>query len=206
MVKAAILVGGKGKRIGEEKATLRVCGKTFLERIVETLKGFEIIVVCRDSEQIKAYKNAFNLNCPFIKDTIKNFGPLAGIHAALSYFKDYTLIIAVDLPLIKREIAITIYQECLKMQADALIPTKGDNFEPLLACYSYNAVKEIEKSFKMQERKILIPINRLKKVIFYDIENLRKIDKNLISFFNVNTKEDLQRVEELCSSIDMGEE
>ncbi|RLI79031.1 molybdenum cofactor guanylyltransferase [Archaeoglobales archaeon] len=206
MLKAAVLVGGKGERIGEEKAMLKVCGKRFLEKIVETLKDFEIVVVCRNSEQIKTYKDVFNFDCPFIKDTTENFGPLAGIHAALNYFKDYTLIVAVDLPLLKREVAITIYRECIRMQADALIPAKGNKFEPLLACYSYNVIKEIEKSFEKSERKILIPINRLKKVVFYDIENLRKIDKNLVSFFNVNTKQDLKRVEELCSSIDTGGE
>lgn len=204
MIKAAILVGGRGKRMGKEKAMLKVCGKIFLEKITETLKGYEIVVVCRDLEQVKEYKKAFSLNCPFIEDTVKDFGPLAGIHAALNYFKDYVVVIAVDLPLIKRDVVSTIYHECVKMQADALIPAKGDKFEPLLACYSYNAVKEIEKSFERGERKILIPISRLKNVIFYDIENLRKVDKDLISFFNINTKEDLQRVEELCSLTDLG--
>ena len=206
MVKVAILVGGKGRRIGKEKAKIKICGKTFLERIVETLKDFELVVVCRDSKQIEEYRGLFNLDCTFIKDTVENFGPLAGIHAALSYFKDFTLVVAVDLPLIRKGVAKMIYQECVKMGANALIPTKNNKFEPLLACYSYNALKEIEKSFDRQERKIMIPINRLKKVVFYDIENLRKIDKDLVSFFNVNTKEDLKRAEELCSSIDLEEE
>jgi len=206
VVKVAILVGGKGRRIGKEKAKIKICGKTFLERIVETLKDFELVVVCRDSKQIEEYRGLFNLDCTFIKDTVENFGPLAGIHAALSYFKDFTLVVAVDLPLIRKGVAKMIYQECVKMGANALIPTKNNKFEPLLACYSYNALKEIEKSFDRQERKIMIPISRLKKVVFYDIENLRKIDKDLVSFFNVNTKEDLKRAEELCSSIDLEEE
>ena len=85
------------------------------------------------------------------------------------------------------------------MQADALIPVKNNKFEPMLACYSFKAIEEIEKSFKRQERKIMTPVMRLKKVVFYDIENLRKVDKNLISFFNVNTKDDLEKVEKLCS-------
>lgn len=203
MPKAAILVGGRGKRIGKEKATLKICGKTFLERIVKALKGFDIAIVCRDLEQINTYKKIFNFNCAFIKDSVENFGPLAGIHAALSYFKDYTLIVAVDLPFVKGDVAMAIYKECIKMNADALIPCKCNKFEPLLACYSYKALKEIEKSFKRQERKILVPVERLKRVVFYNMENLRKLDKDLISFFNVNTKEDLRRAEELCSSIDL---
>ena len=80
--KAAILAGGKSRRMGRDKAMLRVCGKTFLERVIEALRDFEFVIVCRDSKQIEEYRKIFDLNC-FIEDTIKDFGPLAGIHAAL---------------------------------------------------------------------------------------------------------------------------
>jgi molybdopterin-guanine dinucleotide biosynthesis protein A len=203
MMNAAILAGGKASRLGGiEKGKIRICGKTAIERIAETLSGYNLVVVCRDKKQSWLYSD-FALTI----DEFKGLGPLAGIHAALKYFEGRTLIVAIDMPLIRRAVADAIYREAERVNADALIPVwKNGNVEPLLACYSFSAIEEIEKSLKKGERKVLAPILRLKNAVFYPIESLKKFDRNLVSFFNINTTEDLKRAVKLCSSIDSGEE
>jgi molybdopterin-guanine dinucleotide biosynthesis protein A len=45
----------------------------------------------------------------------------------------------------------------------------------------------------------------MSKTILYPIEYLQEYDKELTSFLNINTPEDLKRVEKICSLIDLEE-
>ncbi len=193
----AILAGGRGKRIGTDKGFLRFKGRLFGEMIVERFRDCNTVFVCRDEEQAKIYERTFK--CPVITDVVRNYSPLAGILSALEYFKDYTLILAVDMPFVKRRLAEFIYERARGY--DALIPTwKDGKKEPLLACYSSNAISEIRKCIKMGIRKVTKPFESLK-TLFYPIELLKAYDENLISFTNVNTRRDLEMIE--CLSIDL---
>jgi len=194
----AILVGGRGRRINAEKGLLEIKGKKFIEILVEKFKDCNVIIVCRDEKQAKLYERFGET----IIDEVKDFGPLAAIYSALKYFKDYVLVVAVDMPLIKKELAKHIFEVC-KNGYDAVIPKwKDGKVEPLLACYSFKAIGEIEKSIMRGERKIIKSMERLN-VLYYPIEELRRFDENLLSFINVNTKKELELVR--CLSTDLEE-
>jgi len=192
----AILAGGKGSRIGLDKGFLELRGKRFAEILLERFDGCNVVFVCRDDEQADVYRR--NFNCRVIVDSVKDFGPLAGIHSALNYFRDYVLIVAVDMPLVKRKLAEFIYKK--GRGYDALIPMWSDGkLEPLLACYSHNAIEEVERCIRLGIRKVSRAFERLN-VLYYPIENLKIFDERLISFVNVNTPKDLEMVR--CSLTD----
>ena len=196
----AILVGGRGKRLGyAEKSQIRICGKKLIDLLLEKFKNWNVVLVCRDEKQTDLFEG----KC--IIDKIENFGPLAGIYAALEYFNDYTAVIATDMPFVKEKIVRLLYKKALELRASALIPYGAGRFEPLLAVYSPSVMREIERSFNTNERKILNPIFRCDRVYLYDIECFRKFDKDLLSLFNINTLEDLKRAGDLCSSIGLEE-
>ena len=193
-----VLIGGYGRRLGNEKAEIRLCGKKLIEIAIEKFSKYNLVFVCRDEEQVKKYKNIYDVD--FICDIYKNFGALAGIHSALKYFEN-CIVTAVDMPFIKVPLVEHLYKEGLRLRCDALIPVHKYP-EPLLAFYSSSSLEEIEKSIKRDERKIISPFKRLN-TVFYPVEKLREFDKDLISFFNINTIEDLRRAEELCLKIGM---
>ncbi len=182
-----------------EKSQIRICGKKLIDLLLEKFGDWNVVLVCRDEKQTDLFEG----KC--IVDKIENFGPLSGIYAALEYFGDYTAVIATDMPFVKEKIIRTLYEKASELGASALIPYRTGRFEPLLAVYSPNVMKEIERSFDINERKILNPIFRCDRVFLYDIECFRKFDKDLLSLFNINTLEDLKRAEELCSSIGLEE-
>jgi len=193
----AILVGGKGRRINAEKGLLEVRGKKFIEILIEKFKDCNVVIVCRDEKQAKLYERFGET----IIDEVKNFGPLAAIYSALKYFKDYVLVIAVDMPLIKKELARHIFEVC-RNGYDAVIPKWEDGkVEPLLACYSFKAIEEIKRSIARGEKKIIKSIERLN-VLYYPIEELRRFDENLLSFINVNTRKELELVRCLLTDLE----
>jgi molybdopterin-guanine dinucleotide biosynthesis protein A len=165
---------------------------------MNVFKGCNIVLVCRDKKQCGFYENLYG--CDTVCDVVKDFGPLAGIYSALNYFEDYTLIVAVDMPFVKRDLAEFIFKKAKGY--DALIPTWSDGKrEPLLACYSYESSKTVKKFIDMGVRRVVKPFESLN-TLFYPIENLRVFDKNLISFTNVNTREDLEMVRCLWTGLE----
>ena len=194
----AILVGGRGRRLGGvEKSQLRICGKRIIDILVDEFSSWNTVVVCRDEVQKRLFSGLEG-----ITDHVAGFGPLAGIYSAVRFFGERTAVIATDMPFLKEGVVRELYVQSEKLGASVLMPYwRNGRFEPLVSVYSPEILHEIERSFAESERKILLPIFRSKNVFLYDVECLRKIDKNLVSFFNVNTVEDLKRAEELCSSM-----
>lgn len=193
MNKVAVLAGGSGSRLGGiDKGMMSIEGINLVERLMKTLKGLDTLIVCRD-DQIKDYSPYSQV----IGDEFKEMGPLGGIHAALKFFKEPILVVGVDMPFVKREVIDCLFREF--SHEEALIPTwKDGKTEPLLACYNYKIVDRIRRNLEKGERKIINALN-MDRVKLYPVERLRQYDENLISFLNINTPEDLNKVKELCS-------
>jgi len=197
-VNVAILVGGRGKRIGLDKGFLKLCGRTFIEILVDRFKDCDLVLVCRDEKQAEEY----SIFGKTLVDSVRNFGPLAGIYSALKHFENRVLVLAVDMPLVKRELAEFLFESY--PDVDAVVPAWSDGkIEPLLACYSHSALKTIEKCLEEGERRVHKAIERMN-TAYYPIENLRWFDERLESFINVNSMKDYERLLKVveCSSID----
>ncbi len=194
----AILVGGKGRRIGLDKGFLKLCGKTFVEILVDRFRDCNLVLVCRDEKQAEEY----SIFGKTIIDFVEDFGPLAGIYSALRHFEDKVLVLAVDMPLVKRKLAEFLFE--FRSDADVVVPVWSDGKrEPLLARYSDSALKTIERNIEVGEKRVHKAIERMN-AVYYPIEKLKKFDERLESFINVNSVEDYERLLKVvkCSSTD----
>ncbi len=195
-MKVAVLVGGIGRRIGMEKTEVKICGKKLIEIAIEKFGEYDLAFICRNKEQANRLQKRYP-GYKFFWDEYENFGSLAGIHAALKNFGS-CLIVAIDMPFVKLQLAEFLYFKGLSSKCDALVP-KHKHAEPLLAFYSKSSLREIERAIKSGIKTILVPLERLN-TIFYPTEKLRKFDPKLISFFNINTPSDLMNAEKLCTT------
>lgn len=199
-MKLAVLMGGRSRRIGIEKAELMICGKRLIEIAIEKYSDYSPIFVCRDIAQAEKYAKEYGIKCVY--DIYRDFGALAGIHSALRH-NGNTVVVAIDMPFVKRDLLEFIFDKGIELNCDALIP-KHDFAEPLLAYYSERAIPEIERAIERGEKRIIASLSNLK-TVFYPVDELRKFDKSLISFFNINTPKDVAKAEEICSQILLGE-
>lgn len=78
----------------------------------------------------------------------------------------------------------------LEPQWDAIVPVTREGYQPLCALYSRRCLKPIEEQLTQEEMKISKLFSRVK-VKKIPEEILRQVDPELISFFNINTQEDL---------------
>lgn len=136
-----------------------------------------------------------------VEDVFAVRSPLSGIHAALVNVKsEYAFCTSCDVPLLKRGV-VRIVVEGIESGTDVVVPSFGTYYQPLCAVYSKRCIPFIEEQLAFGEPKVddFYESVRVKRVSY---ERIKSIDPNPASFFNVNTKKDLERVERIYDESD----
>ncbi|MDI6850502.1 MAG: molybdenum cofactor guanylyltransferase [bacterium] len=182
-----ILAGGKSGRMGEPKPILLIKQKRLVDYSIENLKGLfgEILVVVKERKQcIEPY--------PCILDNSYEYAPIFGLYAGLKASKSLVnLVVACDMPFIKRELVQFLLSKAEECRADAVVPVVGGYFEPLLAVYNKSCIDAIEGEIKKGNLKITGFYSRVN-IKSVSEEEIRIFDPEFQSFVNINTKEDLK--------------
>ena len=192
-----ILSGGLNSRMqGRNKAYLEVGDLQFLDRVTRTLrKSFdEILLVTKDPS---AYPQK---EIRIITDVLAVQSPLSGIHAGLSNMDaDYAFCIGCDTPFLMGGVVEILVNE-IEPNADVIVPYSGTYFQPLCAIYSKRCAPLIGGQLNKNDLKVDDLFSKVRiKTIPYEI--FQQVDEGLISFFNVNSPEDLKYAEELLPSL-----
>jgi len=199
---ALILAGGKSQRMKENKALMALSNKPLLSYVVGKVLGltYEIVVVIGRNDDPREYSALLPSKVTVLKDRVEGMGPLAGMLTGMqSMHSSYALVLPCDSPFIKTE--VLKYLLDMAGGADAVIPRwPSGNIEPLHAVYRVpSAIGAAELALKRRELLILDMIKLLDKVVYVDTEEIRKLDEDLTTFFNVNSREDFRTAEMLLS-------
>src|SRR3982751_3045935 len=129
-IEGFILVGGASRRMGADKAELKLGHRSFVERVAEALAAIaaEVSVVGdRDETQIHHLK--------VVRDVYPAWGALGGLHGALSACrKRWAAVVACDLPFVTGELFVRLAS--LRENFDAVVPVQPDGrLQPLFALY-----------------------------------------------------------------------
>ena len=189
---AVVLVGGEARRAnGQEKYFFTYLGRTFIERLIDSLRQVvdEIILVARDPEQCKRFKNIRGIRC--ITDIRVGIGPIGGLHAgSLAAQGDLIFVSACDMPCIDPEIIAYLFDHIDNY--DAVIPRwNPDMLEPLHAVYRRTALLSYLESHDSLSLREMV-MNLFARYIMVD--ELRSIDPELRTFININKLEDLEHI------------
>jgi molybdenum cofactor guanylyltransferase len=186
-----ILAGGLNTRYsGENKAFLSIGEHRIIDAIYEVLHSLfdEIIIVTNTpSDYLK-----WDVN--IVTDILPVRSSLTGIHTGLFYATHpFIFVTACDSPFIQKELVKTILEN-IESHISVVIPETSKGMEPLFAAYSKTCLPVMEKHIKEEKFKIQRMFHKftVKKIT----ENiLREKDPELVSFFNINTADDLTRAE-----------
>ncbi len=191
-----ILSGGLSTRMGgKNKAFLRIGGETILDRLYKTFQGLfdEVLLVTNDPLEYLSW------DLTIVTDLFPIRSSLTGIHAGLFHASaPHAFITACDTPFLKRELITTLLEE-LEPKWDVVMPVTQEGNQPLCAIYSKRCIKPIERQLQNEDPKILkfFPKVKVKEI---PEARLRSADPHLISFFNINTPDDLAASEKMLSA------
>ena len=194
---AIVLAGGMSRRLGRDKAQEVIAGERMIDRIIRILRSCadEIIVVVSDKQRERDLRLPRYVN--IATDIYPNTGSLGGIYSGLNAAtNDWCFVAACDMPFLNH--ALVDYLISYRKGFDAVIPILDGRPEPLHALYSKSCVLAIKKQLLANDLKIarFFP---MQKVCFVEEEKIRIKDPELRSFLNINTQEDLDKIQILLS-------
>jgi molybdopterin-guanine dinucleotide biosynthesis protein A len=190
-----ILAGGLATRCGgENKALLPLGGVRLLDRIFAVYRQLfeEIILVTNQPLDF------LDWDARIVTDIFPERSSLTGIHAGLFYAEHpFAFVSACDTPFLKREI-LELVLERVRPEFDLVMPCTEAGAEPLCAAYSRRCLKPIENAIRGNRMKIRLALAGCRVETIPEADVLAR-DPELLSFFNVNTPEDLARAEHLLA-------
>jgi molybdopterin-guanine dinucleotide biosynthesis protein A len=184
---AAILAGGRGRRLGGlDKGALVVGGRAIVERQMAIVSqvASRVAIVAGDAARFA------HLGVPVIADEVAGAGPLGGIAAALAWSdQPHCLIVACDMPFLS-----AAFLEHLLMRvgdADvALARTADGRDHPLCAVYARTLLPIVRARVQAGRLEVTSLVQEVRAVVIGP-EELAPFDPGHVMLSNVNTPQDL---------------
>ncbi len=192
MITIAVQAGGKSSRMGEDKALTHLAGIPLIERVLARIDGLadEVLITTNRPESLT------HLNLRMAVDEVPGAGALHGLKTALSTAQgEVILVLSCDTPFVSRELLEHLLSRA--HEADVIVPGHGEKYEPLQAVYNRaRCLPAVEAALESGERRM---VSFYPQVRILPVEEpvLSELDPSGLSFFNVNTAEDLARAEQI---------
>ena len=185
-----VLAGGKSKRFGEDKSQVKLHGKILIDYILsEIMDQFnEILVVTNNPIRFKDSSKILTT-----KDIEEGLGPLGGILTAMKWIKDqkkdyeWISTFPSDTPFFTNK-ELEIFYENIDIKKSKLFFIKNkETRHNIFGLWSLDLLKKLETDLQKGERKV---------EVWADTVGVETIDieyEKRDPFFNINTKEDLEK-------------
>ena len=192
---AAVLVGGKSRRYGRNKALEIFQGEPLIDRQLRKVQSLftEVLVITNEPGDY------LHLEVTLLRDVIPGLGPLGGIYTGLLFAQGKSVFVtACDMPFLQPAVVKHMVQ--LSMNNDVVVPQKREGLEPLHAIYSARCLPHIKKMLERGEFQVISFFPAVK-VCRLSQEELQKLDPHGLSFFNINTPDDMERARKLLDEL-----
>jgi molybdopterin-guanine dinucleotide biosynthesis protein A len=192
----AIQAGGRSSRMGRDKGLIKLGGLTMIEHVIRQLSdlGDEVIITTN-----QPHNYAF-LGFPLHRDPNPGAGAAYGLQTALAAANgEAVLVAACDMPFIQPALAEFMLEQ-LRTGVDVVVPFRQGRYEPMLAVYRREPCLKALSQALDQGKMRLISFYPQVKVVKVTDHDLDRLDPNGLSFFNVNTPEDLEAAESMLGA------
>ena len=179
---AIVLAGGASRRMGRDKATLEISGRTFVERAVTTLltRCSPVFVVAAPGQPLPA------LDAEVLRDDVRGVGPLLatarGLRAAAEAGMEHAFVCAVDMPYLTVDLIDELVGPSVRLGADVVLPWDGrDHY--LAGVYRTDLASRADALVAAGERSMRALVNA--------VDTQRVVMAEQRSLTNVNAPADL---------------
>ena len=193
----AVIAGGKSSRMGMDKSFTRILGRPLIEQLLDRVADLgqdETILI---TNHPAGYAS---LGLPTFTDVLPEKGSLGGIYTALYYSRQpYTLALACDMPFVNT--ALLRFMADLRQgdAYDVIVPRVDGYPEGLHAVYSKACLQPIRERLEADRLKVIGFYGQVR-VRYLDEAEYQAFDPNKLSFFNVNTPQELAEAQRLAEA------
>ena len=189
-----VLAGGKSQRFGEDKSQVILSNKLLIDYVLsEIIDQFkEILIVSNNSINFQSSEKITK-----IEDYKKGLGPLCGVLSAMKWIKtnkiDYQWIapFPVDSPFFERQILKDFIKKINFNESDLFFIKSNNTRHNIFGLWSIKLLDRLEKDLNDGEGKVELWANNV------GVKIINMEFPNNDPFFNINTKEDLEKAKEI---------
>jgi molybdenum cofactor guanylyltransferase len=195
-----VLAGGQSKRFGQDKSQVTLDGKILIDYILsEIIDEFnEILIVSNHDINFMSSKKIFK-----IEDYKKGLGPLGGILSAMKWIrsnnKNYKWISTFpsDTPFFNKKLLHRFYRDAPLDHGKLFFIKSNNTRHNIFGLWSVELLDQLEEDLiKNGERKVETWADKV------GVQTVQMQFENYDPFFNINTKEDLDKAKELLKNND----
>ena len=182
--------------MGEEKGLAVLGGKPLISHVARTLESVaDEIVIAVAKGMSGRYREVLSEEYKIVEDERAGVGPLEGLVTALSAAKeDSVLVSPCDTPFLKVDLCRSMVS--LAKKRDGAVPRIGGNFEPLHGVYRrIKCLAAFEEALE-EGRQRPVDAYEMLDLEYIDEDVVRVVDPRLESFWNLNSREELEMAEE----------
>ena len=193
-VTSVVVAGGRANRFGRDKLAEKLGSRTLLQRVVEAVRPLsnDIVVAVARGQSVPDLPDD---SLEIVADLYPNKSALGGIYTGLVSSRSfYNLVVACDMPFLN----VALLRHMIRSASgyDVVIPRIEGMLEPLHAIYSKNCVGLMQRQIDTDELRIRVLLSQVK-VRYVEEGEVDRLDPQRLSFFNVNTKDDLSKARAL---------
>jgi len=195
-ISCIILAGGRSKRFGHDKILERIGNTSLLEKVISLIDPISKEIIIVTAKERTLTRIAKNIKVKIVNDIFPGQGSLGGIYTGLVKSDSfYNLVVAADMPFLNE--SLLRYMIKVADGYDFILPRVNKLYEPLHAIYSKNCINPIN-SILGQDKKVIIELFNYVKVKFIEAEEIDRFDPKHLSFFNINTIEDMEKAKSIA--------
>lgn len=191
LMNSIVLAGGKGQRLGRDKLSEVVGGRSLIQRVVDVvgLVSDQILLVIARGQSPPVVSS--RVETRITADLYPGKSSLGGIYTGLvSSASPHNLVVAADMPFLNH--ALLSYLMGLSAGFDVVMPLVNGEIEPLHAVYSRDCAEPVRAQLEEGDLRIRDFLGRVK-VRYVESAEIERFDPEHLSFFNINTSADLRR-------------
>ena len=190
-VSAIVLAGGLSRRLGRDKALEPFDGEPLIRRVIGRLSQFTDETVVVVNSEARGSELPLPDDAVIAVDIFPDSGSLGGIFTGLTVAKnEWGFVVACDMPFLNAD--LILHMLTLRSGYDAVVPRLDGYPEPTHAAYSRACIPHIQRRLEARELKIAGFFDDVRVRTLAEVE-ADDLDPGRLSFFNVNTPEDLER-------------
>jgi len=196
MVSAVVMSGGQSTRMGQEKGLMQFCGRKLVEFVLETVSQVaDDVIVSVAKGKSAEYIEALGPGLRIVEDRETGQGPMEGLVCAFGDSRsEYVLVVPCDTPFLT--VGVCNMLIAYSSGHDGSVPRVRGFLEPLHAVYSRDSgLRAFKRTLGEGHRKLLDAFEYLD-LAEVNEATFRKVDPDLSSFWNLNTKEDIALAEQ----------
>jgi molybdopterin-guanine dinucleotide biosynthesis protein A len=193
LISIAVLAGGQSKRMGQDKAFMKVGKHRVIERVLNRVNSLtDDLFISTNS--LGKYEE-FGLR--MVRDIYPDKAALGGIYSAIQAARhQHVLVVACDMPFLNANLLRHLIQ--LAPTADVVTPLIAPpQPETLHTVYSKNCLPAIKSHLQANNLRIIDFFDEVS-VRYVDRDEIARFDPDFHSFVNMNTPEEWQSVQTIA--------